>query len=94
MAVRHYQVSVTTSAAAIGATDTYDVRERDGGGRTIIVQNTGSVTVYLGASGVTTTTYGHKLVADGVLQLFLTDDDALYVIAASSTTISVMTTAS
>jgi len=43
---------------------------------------------------VTTSAYGHKLIADGVLQLFLTDDDVLYCIAASSVTISVMTTAS
>jgi hypothetical protein len=50
--------------------------------------------VYLGGVGVTTSAYGHKLIADAVLQLFLTDDDVLYCISASSVTISVMTTAS
>jgi len=92
MAVRHYQAAITTSAATIAATDTFELR--DGGGRYVTVQNTGSVTVYLGGSGVTTSAYGHKLVADGILQLFLTDDDSLYCIAGSSTTISVLTTAS
>lgn len=92
MAVRHYQAAITTSAAIIAATDTFELR--DGGGRYVTVQNTGSVTVYLGGSGVTTSAYGHKLVADGILQLFLTDDDSLYCIAGSSTTISVLTTAS
>jgi len=92
MAVRHYQAAITTTAAIIAATDGFELR--DGGGRYVTVQNTGSVTVYLGGSGVTTSTYGHKLVADGILQLFLTDDDSLYCIAGSSTTISVLTTAS
>jgi len=92
MAVRHAQAAITTTAAIIAATDTFELR--DGGGRYVTVQNTGSVTVYLGGSGVTTSTYGYKLVADGILQLFLTDDDSLYCIAGSSTTISVLTTAS
>jgi hypothetical protein len=92
MAVRHYQAAITTSAAIIAATDTFELR--DGGGRYVTVQNTSASTVYLGGVGVTTSAYGHKLIADGVLQLFLTDDDVLYCIAASSVTISVLTTAS
>ena len=92
MAVRHYQAAITSTAAIIAATDGFELR--DGGGRYVTVQNTGSVTVYLGGSSVTTSAYGHKLVADGILQLFLTDDDSLYCIAGSSTTISVLTTAS
>jgi hypothetical protein len=94
MAVRHYSASVTSTASAIGSTDTYEVRERDGGGRSLTVQNNGATVVYLGGAGVTTSVYGFKLGADAVLQLFLTEDDVLYAIAASSTTISVMTTAS
>jgi len=92
MAVRHAQAAITSTASAIAATDTFELR--DGGGRYVTIQNTGSVTVFLGGSGVTTSAYGHKLVADGVVQLYLTDDDSLFCIAASSTTISVLTTAS
>jgi hypothetical protein len=92
MAVRHAQVSVPTSAAVVASTATFSLR--DGSGHYLTVQNNTATTIYLGGSGVTTSTYGYKLVADGVLQLFLTDDDAIYAVAGTSTTVSVLVTAS
>lgn len=91
MAVRHAQQSVTTTATEVAGTDTFELR--DGGGRYVTVQNTGSVNVFLGGSGVTTSTYGHRLAANDVVQLYLTDNDQLFAIAGSSTTISLLWTA-
>jgi hypothetical protein len=94
MAVLAQQVTVGTSATQLSPapTDAFS-------GSSIAVNNTGSVTVYLGGPTVTTAT-GYPLVAGAVISVDLVRvggttpamDESLFGVAASSTTVSVLVT--
>jgi hypothetical protein len=80
MAVSHARVSVGTTATKL--TSDFDGKD----GQTINVQNpAGGVDVYLGGDGVTTTSYGYLLKADGSFSIELQDDEKLFAVVASST---------
>lgn len=80
MAVTHANVSVTTSATKL----TSDVSGRDG--QTISVQNpTGGANVFIGGTGVTTSSYGFILAAATSFSIELQDGEEIYGIVASST---------
>jgi hypothetical protein len=81
MALSHGIVSVGTTATALNAS-------LNGGkdGSRISVQNpTGGSTVYLGASGVTTSSYGFLLAAGTTFSIELNQGEALFGVVASST---------
>lgn len=53
---------------------------------TMSVQNTDeSIVVYLGDAGVTSTSYGYKLIPGTIFTADLSPDDELYAVAASGT---------
>ena len=87
MAIAHERVSVGTTATVLGNAD----RDRDG--FTVNVQNpTGSgSTVFIGGSGVTTSSYGYSLAAGSELAVQLLKGEALYgVVASGSITVNVL----
>lgn len=81
MAVKHSQVSVGTTAVSLTA----GVAETDNTyGRAVLVYNEGSVTVYIGGSEVTTSSYGYPLVAGGEIALDVAGSDEPFAICGSS----------
>ena len=82
MAINHAIVSV-------GATATLLTVAASGGGKdgsTILVQNpTGGQAVYLGGTGVTTSSYGFILAVGSNISIELNQDESLYGVVASST---------
>lgn len=84
MAVKHAEVTVTTTAANIvaGVPDTSGQYEVS---RTVVLQNESEVDVFLGGTGVTTTAYGYKLVPDAEASFDLSFDDFLFAVVATGT---------
>lgn len=90
MAVASAQVAVTASAQAVasGATDATDTVMGD----EALLLNAGATDVYLGGPGVTTTT-GYKLATGAApLRVELASLDQLFVVAATTGTLHVLTT--
>lgn len=80
MALGHQQVTVTTDPTLLSAVEA----GRDG--QTVLIQNpAGAVTVYLGASNVSTANYGYLLTNGTDFAIDLQVDEAIYGIVASST---------
>jgi hypothetical protein len=80
MALTHGIVSVGVTATLLSAA----VAGRDG--QTVLVQNpSGGASVYIGSTGVTTTSYGYLLAGGSVFEINLQDGEALYGVVASST---------
>lgn len=87
MAISSAQVSVTTSATLLSSAETDDRT-----GSALALTNGGAVTVFLGASGVTTGS-GFGLAAGTSMALDLQPGESLYGIVASGTaTVSVLRT--
>lgn len=86
MAVGHERVSVGTTATKLGDA------ERDRDGFTIMVQNpSGGASLYIGGTGVTTTSYGYEVVAGAEVGVELQRDEELYgVVASGSQTVNVL----
>lgn len=82
MAVTHQRISVGTTATQL----TLDSDGKDG--QTINVQNpTGSVNVFLGGAGVTTSSYGYQLAVGSDFSIQLDDDEKLFAVIATGTQI-------
>ena len=80
MALSHAIVSVGTTATLLSSS----TAGRDG--QTVLVQNpTGGATVYLGGTGVTTSSYGFLLEGGVAFAIDLQDNESLYGVVASST---------
>lgn len=80
--IKHGLVSVGTTATALNTADTSPSAKKV----TILVTNpTGGATVYLGGAGVTTTSYGYILAAQGELSIDINADEVIYGVVASST---------
>lgn len=80
MALGHERVSVTTTATLLSSTSA----GRDG--QTVLVQNPAAgATVYLGGTGVTTTSYGYALAGGTDVSIGLQNGETLYGVVASST---------
>lgn len=80
MALSHGIVSVGTTATLLSASTS----GRDG--QTVLIQNpSAGATVYLGGSGVTTSSYGYSLTGGTAFTIELQDGEALYGVVASST---------
>ena len=80
MALTHAQVSVGTTATLLSATGA----GRDG--QTVLVQNpTNGQSVYIGGTGVTTSSYGFLLLAGTAFAIELQDGEGIYGVVASST---------
>lgn len=87
MATAHARVTVGTQATALQKSEPAG----HSGRQSLVVQNTGAATVYLGDATVTTSTYGYALAAGAAVSLDLGRDDVLYGVVASSTvTVSVL----
>lgn len=81
MAIAHERVVVAATATVLADA----ARDRDG--YTVSVQNpTGSgATVFIGGTGVTTTSYGYSLAAGSEVAVELLKGEALYGVVASGT---------
>jgi len=80
MALSHAIVSVGTTATLLSSS----TAGRDG--QTVLVQNpSGGATVYLGGTGVTTSSYGFLLEGGVAFAIDLQDNESLYGVVASST---------
>lgn len=80
MALEHAQVTVGTTATLLSAA----TAGRDG--QSVLVQNpTGGVNVYIGGTGVTTSSYGYLLLAGSAFAIDLQAGEGLYGVVASST---------
>ncbi len=80
MALSHAIVSVGTTATLLSSS----TAGRDG--QTVLVQNpSGGATVYLGGTGVTTSSYGFLLESGVAFAIDLQDNESLYGVVASST---------
>jgi len=80
MALAHERVSVGTTATRLSS----QYAGKDG--QTVFVQNpSGSVVVYLGGAGVTTTSYGFALAINSDVSINLQTGEELYGVVASST---------
>lgn len=80
MAVTHERVTVATTATVISTA----ANDRDG--HSVCVQNpAGGATVYIGGSGVTTSSYGVALGESSDISIDLLQGEVLYGIVASST---------
>jgi len=80
MAVSHQRVSVGTTATKL----TSDADGRDGQTISIQVPSEGA-TVYLGGSGVTTTSYGYELLGGTSFAVELQQGEQVFGVVASST---------
>ena len=89
MTIKTDRVNVTTAATRIDTqpnTGTYN-------GDSVIVQNLGTASVYLGGgTAVTTSAYGYELKANSSISFNLRVDDTLYgIVTAGTVTLSVLT---
>lgn len=84
MAVSSAQLTVSTSAVALAATESDGVF-----GFSLVIKNTGSTDVFLGAAGVTTST-GFALTAGATASVDLTSGEALFAVAAVTGTVHVL----
>ena len=80
MALRHERITITDEPTLLSAVEA----GRDG--QTVLIQNpANAVTVYLGSSNVSTTSYGYLLTNGTDFAIDLQVDEAIYGIVASST---------
>lgn len=80
MALSHSRPTVSATASAIVG----DSNDRSG--QSIVIQNpSAGATVYLGGSGVTSSTYGYALAGGSDLSIDLSPGESLYAITASGT---------
>jgi len=80
MALAHERISVGTAATKISS----DFAGKDG--QTLLIQNpSASVVVYLGGTGVTTSSYGYSLGALSDMSIDLQNGETLFAVVASST---------
>lgn len=88
MTIKNANVAVTTAATRIDTqpnTGTYN-------GDSVIVQNLGTASVYLGGTGVTTSAYGYELKANASISANLRTDDQLWgIVTAGTITVNVLT---
>lgn len=84
MAIAHARVAVGTTATALAPfTPNAD--------RVVVVQNLGTVSVYVGSSSVTTSSYGYELKPNSSLSFDVDQAEDLYgVVASGSQTVSVL----
>jgi len=78
MAISHARPTVTTTASAIAS------GTNDRSGQSVLVQNpSAGATVYLGGSGVTSSSYGYALAGGSDISIDLSGGESLYAITAS-----------
>jgi len=85
MAINGLRITVGTSATPLTPTLFVDPIKSNQAGISILVQNTSSVTVFLGGADVTTTVYGFALAANQSIAIDLQSDELLYATVASGT---------
>lgn len=86
MAIKHARVTVGTTATLL---DTFDMLDGSG---TVSIQNLGTVSVYIGGPGVTTTSYGYELKANSSLSIDMKIPETVYgVVATGTATVNVLT---
>lgn len=84
MSASHSSITVGTTATRL--TRAPKTSERySSESRTVVLQNTGSVDVLIGGTGVTTANYGYKLVPGGDVVLQLNVTDGLFGIVSTGT---------
>lgn len=86
MSLKHANVTVGTSATRLtDVPSAFDSRSLES--KTLVIQNTSSVDVFLGDSSVTATVYGYKLAAGADVSLDIEIRDALYARVAAGTAV-------
>lgn len=78
MAIAHARVTVTTSPTVLAPV--YPNADR-----CVVIQNLGTVSVYLGSPSVTTSSYGYELKANSSLSFDVDQNEDLYGVVASGT---------
>jgi hypothetical protein len=87
--VKHASVSVATTATDL----TSNIRDDSGFTgvtRTVVVQNKGAGSIFLGGPGVTTTSFGYELPSGSEASFDLTLGDILYGVAASAQSVTIL----
>jgi hypothetical protein len=85
MALAHQRVTVTSTATLLSSSSA----GRDG--QTLLIQNpTGNSVLYLGASDVTTSSYGYALPANADMSISLQNGESLYGATAVSSTVNII----
>lgn len=79
MGVRHASVTVGTTATSLiaGVSDINNYRS-------VVLTNTGTASVFVGGSDVTTSSYGYELKSGGELALDLESGDVVYGISVAA----------
>lgn len=81
MALRHDVLEVgTTAVSVLGSVTDQGYKPSS----TVVIQNNGAGSVYVGGAGVTTSDYGHQITSGGALVLDLSRGEVPYVVAAST----------
>lgn len=84
MAIVHARISVGTTATVLAPF-------QPNADRVVVVQNLGTVSVYVGGPGVTTSSYGYELKPNASLSFDVDQAEDLYgVVASGSQTVSVL----
>jgi hypothetical protein len=85
MALSHQRITVASTATLLSSS--YAGRD----GQTLLIQNpANSAILYLGASDVTTTSYGYALPANSDMSISLQNGESLYGVVASSSTVNII----
>lgn len=88
MTIKHARVAVTNTATQL------DTQNNTGlyNGDSVIIQNLGTASVYLGGTGVTTSSYGYELQVNNSLAIDLRDNEPIYgIVTAGTITVNVLT---
>lgn len=80
--IKHNKVTVTTTAVSLKGT-LVDTSQDGEIVRSVLYTNTGAVTVYLGGSDVTSSSYGYALAAGASVALDLYRGDEVWAVTAS-----------
>lgn len=85
MATQHARVTVATTPTALHAAAGSEPDRLTPGQRVRVAAPAGSVAVFIGAAGVTTTSYGAQLAAGQSIEVALDADGELFAVVASAT---------
>lgn len=85
MATQHARVTVATTPTALHAAPGGEPDRLTPGQRVRVTAPAGSVAVFVGAAGVTTTSYGAQLAAGQTLDVTLDADGELFAVVATAT---------
>lgn len=85
MAINGTSITVGTTATLLIPTSFTNQINYNQRGMSLLIQNTSSVTVYIGGSDVTSSVYGYALAPDQSLSVDLDTDEQIYAAVASAT---------